>query len=375
MKITIISTFPPYRGGIAHFNTLLYNYFKKNHDVSVINFSRQYPSILFPGKSQLDNRMTTAEIFGDRLLDSIDPISWIKVFQKLKKDSPNLIIYKYWMPFFAPSLGTIAFLTNRYTKVKSLCIIDNLIPHERKIGDMLLNRYIINSTNYFLVMSKKVEQDLIKLKPDAKYKLVKHPIYTNFGIPLSKQVAKKNLNITEEKVILYFGYIRKYKGIKYLIRAIPKILENLDVKTIIAGEFYDSREPYIKEIKKTGKEDKIMLVDSFIPDDKVNIYFSAADLAVLPYTSATQSGIVQIAMNYNLPCLVTNVGGLPEVVKHGKNGFLVPPENSDAIAQAVIDFYKVVNRHRMVENVKDQKLKYGWNQIENSMLELYSSQR
>ena len=375
MKITIISTFPPYRGGIAHFNTLLYNYFKKNHDVSVINFSRQYPNILFPGKSQLDNKTNIEEAFNNRLLDSINPLSWIKVFQKLKKDSPNLIIYKYWMPFFAPSLGTIAFLTNRYTKVKSLCIVDNLIPHERRIGDMLLNKYIINSTNYFLVMSKKVEEELIKLKPDAKYKLVKHPIYSNFGKPLSKQVARRNLDITEEKVILYFGYIRKYKGIKYLIRAVPKILENLDVKTIIAGEFYESPEPYIHEVRKTGKEDKIMLVDSFIPDDKVNVYFSAADLVVLPYTSATQSGIVQIAMNYNLPCLVTNVGGLPEVVKHGKNGFLVPPENSDAIAQAVIDFYKVVNRPRMVENVKDQKLRYGWNQIENSMFELYSSQR
>ncbi|MBL7086002.1 MAG: glycosyltransferase [Candidatus Cloacimonetes bacterium] len=375
MKITIISTFPPYRGGIAHFNTLLYNYFKKNHDVSVINFSRQYPNILFPGKSQLDNKTNIEEAFNNRLLDSINPLSWIKVFQKLKKDSPNLIIYKYWMPFFAPSIGTIAFLANRHTKIKSLCIIDNLLPHERRLGDMLLSKYIINNTNYFLVMSKKVEEELIKLKPDAKYKLVKHPIYNNFGKPLSKQVARKNLDITEEKVILYFGYIRKYKGIEYLIKAVPKILENVDVKTIIAGEFYESREPYIQEIKKTGKEDKIMLVDSFIPDDRVNAYFSAADLVVLPYTSATQSGIVQIAMNYNLPCLVTKVGGLPEVIKHGKNGFLVPPENSDAIAQAVIDFYKVVNRPRMVENVRDQKLKYGWNQIENSMLELYSSQR
>lgn len=372
MRIVIIGTFPPYRGGLSHFNKLLYDSLRKGHEISVINFFRQYPNLLFPGKSQLDNNIGPDKSFGNRLLDSINPLSWIKVFERLRYLSPDLIVYKYWMPFFAPSLGTIAFLTNRYTKIKSLCIIDNLVPHERRLGDMLLNKYVINNTNYFFVMSKKVELDLIKLKPNAKYKLVKHPIYSNFGTPLSKQIARKKLNITEEKVVLYFGYIRKYKGIKYLIKAVPRILEKVDVKTIIAGEFYEDKEPYLKEIKNTGREDKILLVDRFISDDEVNTYFSAADLLVLPYINATQSGITQIALAYNLPCVVTDVGGLPEVVLDGKTGFVVPPENSEAIARAVIDFFEIADKSEMIKNIEKEKSKYSWEKMADAILGLYS---
>jgi len=370
MKITIIGVFPPYRGGISHFNQLLYKNLVKEHEVSIINFSRQYPSMFFPGKSQLDNNLSNYKIFNKRLLDSINPISWINVFKKLINISPNLVIYKYWMPFFAPSLGTIAFLVRNSSRIKSLCIIDNLIPHEKRLGDMVLSKYIVNNTDYFLVMSKTVEKDLLRIKPYAKYRFAEHPLYINFGESIPKQEARKKLRINEENVILYFGYIRKYKGVNYLINAIPEILKNVDLKVIIAGEFYEDNEPYLRAIKGTGKENKILLVDQFIPDDEVNIYFSAADLVVLPYIDATQSGIVRIAFNYNLPCIVTDVGGLPDMVNDGKTGYIIPPRDSGAIAKSVAKFFLSSNREKMIENVKKEKTKFSWSKFINKIQKL-----
>lgn len=370
MKIAILSIFPPYRGGIAHFNVKLYETLSQRHQVSVINFSRQYPNLFFPGKSQLDSDYRENNSFDKRIIDSINPVSWIKAYKVLKNQNPDLIIYKYWMPFFAPCLGSISFLFRKYLKGKSLAIIDNLIPHEKRFGDKLLNKFFLKQTDYFIVMSGQVEKELIYLKPKAKYSLLQHPIYNNFGEKISQKIAKEKLGIKETKVILYFGFIRKYKGVKYLIRAVPGILKKIDARIILAGEFYDDKSSYTDEIKKTNCSNKITVQDSFIPDSKVHLYFSAADLVVLPYVSATQSGIVKIAMNYDLPCVVTNVGGLPEIISDGKTGFVIEPKSERAISETVLKYFLETNQEKMIKNIKDNKRKYSWENFTQKTINL-----
>lgn len=375
MKITLLGILPPYRGGIAHFNTLLFQSLRNRHDVSAVNFSRQYPDLLFPGKTQLAEGGATAPEFSHRLVDSINPLSWLKSAAFVKSIAPDLLIYKYWMPFFAPALGTIARSARSNGRTKTLCIIDNLTPHEKRPGDLILNRYLLNTTDYFIAMSKTVEADLLSQKPAAQYRLVSHPVYSNFGAPLPKDEARRRLGITEKNVILYFGYIRKYKGIQYLIQAVPKFINHLDAMTIIAGEFYEDKTPYLQEIEKTGRPEKIRLVDEFIPDEQVNLYFSAADIVVLPYIHATQSGIMQIALSYELPCLVTRVGGLPEMVDDGQTGFIVPPENPDAIAAGLIDYFANIDRYAIQANIRRKKSYYSWEYFINQIEEMVSKSK
>ena len=375
MKITILGVFSPYRGGIAHFNTLLFQSLAERNEVSVINFSRQYPNLLFPGKTQMIENESEAAEFHNRMIDSINPISWLKTAREVKRFSPELLIYKYWMPFFAPSLGTIARRVKSNGKTQTLCVIDNLTPHEKRPGDLILNRYLVNATDHFIVMSKTVEADLLSQKPEASYRLVAHPIYCNFGAPIPKDEARKRLGISEKNVILYFGYIRKYKGIQYLIQAVPKFLNRLDALTIIAGEFYEDKMPYIQEIEKTGQSAKIRLIDQFILDEQVNLYFSAADLVVLPYIHATQSGIMQIALGYELPCLVTRVGGLPEMVEEGQTGFIVPPENPDAISEGIIQYFTNADREMIQSNIREKKSLYSWEHFTEQIEEMVSEKR
>jgi len=375
MKIAILGVFPPYRGGIAHFNTLLFQSLGKRHDVSAINFSRQYPDLLFPGKTQMIENESEMPEFANRMIDSVNPVSWLKTSREVNRLSPDLLIYKYWMPFFAPSLGTIARRAKRNGKTQTLCIIDNLTPHERHPGDLVLNRYLVNATDHFIAMSKTVEADLLSQKTEASYRLIPHPVYSNFGAPIPKEEAKKRLGISEKNVILYFGYIRKYKGIQYLIQAVPKFTNHIDALTIIAGEFYEDKAPYLQQIEKTGQSVKIRLIDQFIPDEQVNLYFSAADLVVLPYIHATQSGIMQIALSYELPCLVTRVGGLPEMVEDGQTGFIVPPEDPDAISEGIIRYFTNADREMVQSNIREKKSLYSWEHFTEQIEEMVAEKK
>ncbi|RKY56796.1 MAG: glycosyl transferase family 1, partial [Candidatus Neomarinimicrobiota bacterium] len=304
MRISIIGPAYPYRGGIALHNNLLYKEFSNKHTTEIINFKRQYPGILFPGKTQYEESKTFAHIPSFRILDSINPISWHKAANHIKLFSPDLIIIQFWMPFFSPCYGRIVRLLKKNSCSKTIIICHNIVPHEGSPIDKLLTKYLFSKADGFIIQAHSVEKDLLELRPDAKYRYNPHPIYNIFGNPLDKTEARKQLGIKEKNVILYFGYIRKYKGVKYLIRAVPEILKKLDLKVIIAGEFYEDKKQYLQEIRNIDREGKIALIDRYIPDEDVNTYFSAADLVVLPYINATQSGIVQIALSYNLPCVV-----------------------------------------------------------------------
>jgi D-inositol-3-phosphate glycosyltransferase len=370
MKITILSTTYPFRGGIAHFNGLLYRELIRENEVEVITLSRQYPSLLFPGKSQVEEGDSPEKIPSKQLVDSINPLNWINVGLKIKKSAPDLLIFKYWMPFFAPCFGTIAKIVKSNNETKVLVICDNVIPHDRKPGDNRLTKYFFNSADYFILLSEKVKDDLLTLKPDAKHKVIPHPIYSNFGSPISKDEARKKLKLTEEKLILFFGFIRDYKGLDVLLEAMAELKDKIDVKLIVAGEFYSPKEKYIKLIDKLKIKENIFLFTDFIPTSEVKYFFSACDVVVLPYKDATQSGIVQIAMNFKKPVIASNVGGLGEVVHNNKTGFIVEKENPTQLAEAILNFYDAKKEKEFIDNIENEMSKYSWDEFVKNMMGL-----
>ena len=373
MKITILSTTYPLRGGIAHFNGLLYKELVKQNDVNVITFYRQYPSLLFPGKSQLEGGDTTEKIPSQQLVDSINPFNWITIGKKIKKDSPDLLIFKYWMPFFAPCFGTISRIAKKNSKTRVMVICDNVIPHERKPGDNALTKYFFRHADFFILLSEKVKADLLTLKPDARHKVMPHPVYSNFGEAISKEEARKKLKLNDEKLILFFGFIRDYKGLDSLLQAMAELKDKINVKLIVAGEFYTDKEKYLNLIDKLNIKEIIYLFTDFIPTSEVKYYFSATDAVILPYKDATQSGIVQIAMNFKKPVIATNVGGLGEVILNNKTGYIVDKENPSQLAEAVMKFYNENREEEFIRNTEKEIEKYSWQKFAEGIMELVNS--
>lgn len=371
MKITIVSTAYPLRGGIAHFNGLLYNELSGEHQVKVITFKRQYPSLLFPGKTQFESGETVEKIPTEVLVDSINPVNWINVGNKIKKDAPDLLIFKYWMPFFGPCFGTISRIARSNGKTKVLVICDNVIPHERKPGDRSFTKYFFNAADNFVLLSKSVQQDLLKIKPGAKNSILPHPVYSNFGHPVAKDEARKYLKLDPaEKLILFFGFIRDYKGLDTLLEALALLKKKIPAKLIVAGEFYSNEDKYKKIIGELGLQDDLYLFTDFIPTSEVRYYFSACDAVILPYRDATQSGIVQIAMNFEKPVIATDVGGLGEVVLDGKTGFVVEKENPQDLSEAILKFYQEDREAEFIEKTQKEKDKYSWRKFTEGLLSL-----
>lgn len=380
MKIVIIGTAYPMRGGIAQYNSILYKCLSEKNEVKIFSFKRQYPEFLFPGKTQYETGEPAFKIPEDKnviSVDSLNPINWIFTAFKIRKENPELLIYKYWIPFFAPCFFTISFMVKMFRKTKVLFICDNVIPHEKRIGDKFFTKLVFSIVNYYIVQSRTVENDLKKFNKSGKpYKLSPHPLYNIFGDKVDKPEARRfieenyNIKFNTEKVILFFGYIRKYKGLVYLLEAMPGILKDIKVKLLIAGEFYDDEKPYKEKIKELKLEDNILLLSDFMPDEKVRYFFSACDCLVLPYTDATQSGIVQIAYYYDKPVIVTDVGGLSEVVISEKTGIIINPGNVNEIADAVKKFYNENLESDFSENIKEEKKKYSWEMFVRNILDL-----
>ena len=368
MKITILSTAFPYRGGIAVFTERLARAFQtEKDDVNISTFSLQYPNFLFPGKSQYSSTEKPQDLAIEREVNSINPINWIRIGLKLKKQRPDILILKYWTPFLSPCLGTISRIVRSNKHTKTIVVIDNLIPHEKRFGDHLLNSYFVNSVDGFVAMSKTVFDDLSQFDADKKKVLGVHPLYDNFGKAKSKEEAIENLGLDKNyKYILFFGIIRKYKGLDILLEAFAdNRLKNQNLKLIVAGEFYEDAKPYHDLIKQYNLADSVILATKFIPDKQVVDYFCAADIIVQPYKQATQSGITQIAYHFEKPMLVTNVGGLNEIVPHNKVGYVCEP-NANDVANHLVDFFSKNKEALFIEGVKEEKSKYSWDKmIEN----------
>ena len=368
MKITILSTSFPYRGGIAVFTERLARAFQEEGDrVKISTFSLQYPNFLFPGKSQYSSSEKPQDLAIEREVNSINPINWIRIGLKLKKQRPDILILKYWLPFLSPCFGTISRIARSNKHTKAIVVIDNLIPHEKRFGDHLLNSYFVNSVDGFVAMSKSVFDDLSQFDADKKKILGVHPLYDNFGKAKSKEEAIENLGFDKNyKYMLFFGIIRKYKGLDILLEAFAdNRLKNQNLKLIVAGEFYEDAKPYHDLIKQHNLADSVILATRFIPDKQVVDYFCAADIIVQPYKHATQSGVTQIAYHFEKPMLVTNVGGLNEIVPHNKAGYVCKP-NANDVANHLVDFFSKNKEGLFIEGVKKEKSKYSWDKmIEN----------
>ena len=324
MKIVIVSTAFPLRGGIAHYNALLVRALSARHEVEIITFKRQYPSFLFPGKTQEEQEGSEHAIPAPQRVDSINPFNWLTVGREIRARKPDLLLFKYWMPFFGPCFGTIARVAKRGTKTDVVVICDNVIPHEHRPFDRLFTRYLFRSTNGFIVQSHAVEKELKEFWPSAMYRYVPHPVYEIFGSVIDKDVARKELGLSSTRVLLFFGYIRRYKGLHVLLEAMSRVVRSLDVHLLIVGEFYDGEQQYRDVITSLDLGRHVSVHSAYVPNTDVARYFSAADAVVLPYLSATQSGIAQIAYNFGRPVIVSDVGGLSEVVLDGESGFILP---------------------------------------------------
>ena len=361
MKIILVGPSHPYRGGISHYNTRLYNEFiKKGHDCSIVNFKRMYPSIFFPGKTQFDESGQIFEAPSVRLLDSINPLSWRKTAKFIKAQKPDAVVFHWWQPFFSPAYNSI--LKKIKNTTKRIFICHNVRPHEESKIDSLLSRQVFNNVDRFIVHSEEDKVNLLEMYPDAVIVKNFHPVYDMFENGSENRAQNGN----EKKPpfnILFFGYVRKYKGLKYLLNAMPKILNEVDVRLTIAGEFYDEKKPYMDLIQKHGISNKINVIDKYIPNEDVQKYFMNSDLVVIPYNNATQSGIVQISYAFGVPVVVTRVGGLPEVVRDGETGYIVEPGSSSAVADAVIDFFKNHKSEEFKNNIAEHKHIFSWENL------------
>ncbi len=373
MKVVVLSTAYPFRGGIAVFSERLAKEFQDHGDeVRISTFKLQYPSLLFPGKSQYSSSDYPKELKIKQEVNSINPFNWIKIGRRIKKEKPDLLILKYWIPFMAPCFGIISRICRKNHHTKVVVVVDNIVPHEKRFGDKILSSFFVNSVDAFIAMSSSVLKDL-ELFDDKKPKILSpHPLYDNFGKSKTKQKSIRDLGLNpNDKHILFFGIIRKYKGLDLLLEAMAnKDIKKLNIKLIVAGEFYEDSTLYFDIVKKHNLSDNIVFTNGFIPDEEVVNYFCAADLIVQPYRSATQSGVTQIAYHFERPMLVTNVGGLDEIV-NDKTGYACGPI-SEEISNSIIDFYTNERESNFVAGIKSEKKKYSWNYMIENIKLLYN---
>ena len=375
-SIIIIGPAHPLRGGLASYDERLAKEFQlQGNTVTIYTFSLQYPGFLFPGTTQFSTEPAPKGLDIKVCINSINPLNWLKVGNELKKMKPDLIVVRYWLPFMGPCLGTILrrVKKNNYTKV--VCIADNIIPHEKRFGDVPFTKYFVKPVDAFITMSEKVLSDLPIFAPNKPAKLIPHPLYDNFGEKISKQEARKYLGIdADEKILLFFGFIRKYKGLDILLDAM-KLLGSANNppsgdggKLLIAGEFYEDRKACDEQIERLGIKDSLILRTDFIPDSEVKYYLCAADVVVQPYRNATQSGVTPLAYHFEVPMIVTNVGGLASLVPDGKVGLVAEP-NATSIAEKIVEYFEM-GADSFLPHLIEEKKKYSWAKMTEAILSI-----
>ena len=371
MKIVILGTAWPYRGGIADFNNrLAQEFISEGNEVKIITFTLQYPSFLFPGKTQYSPDPQPEGLNITRILNSVNPLSWIKAARSIRKEKPELLIVPFWMPFMGVSTGAVSRLAKR-CGARRIAILHNLIPHEHKPGDRILSRYFIRSVDGYVALSESVLADIDLFDSKKPRTFCPHPLYDHFGAIASRDESIKHLGLDPAyRYILFFGLIRDYKGLDLLLKAYADSrLREMNVRLLVAGEFYGSSDKYFELEKELGLEGLIIWKNEFVPADDVRFCFGAADIIAQPYKTATQSGVSQIAYHFGKPMLVTKVGGLAEIVPDGKAGYAVEPEPA-RIADGLVDFFKNERLQQFSEGVMDEKKKYSWSKMTQAVRSL-----
>ncbi|MBC2716529.1 MAG: glycosyltransferase [Desulfobacteraceae bacterium] len=364
MKFVLIGPSYPFRGGIAHYTTLLNQYLQNRHDVRFFSFKRQYPQWLFPGKTDIDPSKENISSPGtERIIDSINPLSWVIAARKIIQSDPDIVIFPWWVSFWAPQFLFISLIVKQFCRAKILFICHNVVAHESMFFDKLLTGMVFRQGDFFVVHSGEDKRNLLQMIPGANVKKNVHPIYDVFKISTQKLKARNKKSGLTGHVLLFFGFVREYKGLKYLFEAMPEILKDMPATLMVVGEFWKDKTKYLDLIKSLAIEDHVVIVDEYIPNESVGEYFSAADVVVQPYVSATGSGVVQIAFGFNKPVIATNVGCLPEVVRDGETGYLIAPRSPSEIAEAVIKFFKENNGPVFSENIKKEKYRFSWDRL------------
>ncbi|MBO7586590.1 MAG: glycosyltransferase [Bacteroidales bacterium] len=373
MKIIILGTAHPYRGGLAAFNERLAGEFQKQrHEVETYTFTLQYPNFLFPGKTQYSPDPAPENLTIYRKVNSCNPFNWLSVGKEIAKKNADVVVFAYWMSFMAPCMGTIARKIRRNGHTKVIALVHNMIPHEPNILDKFLPPYFVKSMDGFMALSESVVHDIEHFdKRNRPKRFSPHPIYDHYGDRLPREQALSLLNLDPDfRYVLFFGFIRDYKGLDLLIDAFAdERLKQSDIKLLVAGEFYGDSSPYLQKIQDLQINDKVVLFNDYIPDHEVNRFFSAADIVAQPYKTATQSGVTQIAFHFEKPMLVTRVGGLPEIVPDGKIGYVVEPD-SKQIADALSRFFREQKQEEFEHNIIEEKKKYAWSTFTSVLSEL-----
>jgi glycosyltransferase involved in cell wall biosynthesis len=361
VKIDIIGPTYPYRGGIAHYTTLLVKHLQDaGHAVKLYSYTRQYPQFLFPGKSDRDPSATALRVPAEYIVDPINPLTWLRVFNRVRRDRPDMLILQWWVPYWTPSLAVISHLVKHYSRVKIVYVCHNVTPHEESgTLDHRLAWVVLKRGDAFIVHSEQDRRKLTAILPRPPVWLTHLPTFTDFEqfkpsgdvLPLRQQ-----LGLDGKRVLLFFGFVRPYKGLQYLIQALPLVRQQIpDIHLLIVGEFWSSKWEYIAYVENAGVADAVTIVDHYIPNEEVKAYFECADVTVLPYVSATQSGNLQLAFGFGTPVITTRVGGLYEVVRDGYNGIVVPPQNEEALAEAIVRFYQQDLSARLRANIAAER--------------------
>ena len=372
-KIVIIGPAYPLRGGLASYDERLAREFMHNsYETTISTFSYQYPSFLFPGTTQYSTEPAPKDISIKVKINSINPFNWILVGNELKKLKPDIIVVRYWLPFMGPCLGTILRRVKKNKHTKIICIADNIFPHEKRPGDKVFTKYFLKPVDGFITMSEKVLADLHEFAKDKPSIFVPHPLYDNFGEKISKEEARSKLNISlNDKVILFFGFIRKYKGLDILLNTMKLLQQKSStkkIKLLVAGEFYDDKKNYEQLLSDPEIKDNLILHTEFISDSMVKYYLCAADCVVQPYRNATQSGVTPLAYHFEIPMIVTNVGGLPSLVPDKKVGLIAEP-NAESIAEKVKEYFEL-GEEFFLPHLREEKKKYSWDNIVKAITEI-----
>jgi len=365
MRICLIGPSHPLRGGIAHYNAQLGLELANRHEIAVISFSRQYPALFFPGRTQLDPHSKPPRLTTESLLDSINPLSWFLAARRIAELSPDLTVVHWWNPFFAPCIGTTVRLARRRSRGTVVFICHNVIPHEPFPATSVLTRFALAPGDAWLVHSEADRRDLESLRLQGRILTIPQPPGRGFGEPLTKESARSRLGLSGN-ILLFFGLIRRYKGLPLLLEALPLVLRTLNCTLLVVGEFYEGKDRALDLINTLSLSPHVRVIDRFVPDDEVSLYFSAADLVVLPYESATQSAIIPIAHAFERPVVTTRVGGLPEAVRDGETGLLVEPHSPTALAEAILRFYEERMEPAFRRNILQQR-RFSWGELAGTL--------